>query len=102
MGETLTVDTTAISDADGLYNVGYSYQWIAGTTDISGATDPTYTLVAADEDKTIKVRVTFTDDGGNQETADQRGYGGGGPGPGSDHWIHRGGRLRPVGRRRPG
>ena len=68
VGETLTVDTTAISDADGLDNVGYSYQWLADNTEIAGATDPTYTLVAADEDKTIKVRVTFTDDGGNQET----------------------------------
>ncbi len=68
VGETLTVDTTAISDADGLDNVGYSYHWLADDTEISGATDPTYTLVDDDVGKTIKVRVTFTDDGGNQET----------------------------------
>ena len=50
----------------------FSYQWIAndGTsdTDITGATDSSYTLVAADEGKTIKVRVSFTDDAGNEET----------------------------------
>ena len=68
VGETLTVDTTAISDADGLDNVGYSYQWLANGADITGATDPTYTLVADDVGKAIKVQVTFTDDGGNQET----------------------------------
>ena len=53
-------------------NVTYSYQWIrndGGTdTDIMGATDSSYTPVAADEGKTIKVKVTFTDDEGNGET----------------------------------
>ena len=37
-------------------------------TDIEGATDSTYELVAADARKTIKVRVTFTDDGGTEES----------------------------------
>ena len=72
VGETLTVDTSGISDTDGLTNVSYSYQWIrngGGTdTDISGQTSSTYTLVSADEGKTIKVRVSFTDDGGNEES----------------------------------
>ena len=36
--------------------------------DISGATSSTYTLVAADEDKTIKVKVSFTDDASHSET----------------------------------
>ena len=62
VGETLTVDTTAISDADGLDNVGYSYQWLADDTEIAGATDPTYTPVADDVGKAIKVQVTFIDD----------------------------------------
>ena len=62
VGKTLTVDTTAISDADGLDNVGYSYQWLADDTEIAGATDPTYTLVADDVGKAIKVQVTFIDD----------------------------------------
>ena len=72
VGETLTVDTSGIADADGLTNVSYSYQWIRnyGTSDtnIAGATDATYTLVAADAGKIIKVRVTFTDDAGNGES----------------------------------
>ena len=71
VGGTLTADVSAVSDADGLTNASYSYQWVAndGTadTDIAGATDSTYTLVAAAVGKTIKVRVTFTDDAGNEE-----------------------------------
>ena len=72
VGETLTADTSGIADDDGLTNVSYSYQWIrndGGTdTDISGATDYGYTLASADEGRTIKVKVSFTDDGGNGET----------------------------------
>ena len=72
VGETLTADTSGIADDDGLTNVAYGYQWVAndGTsdTDIAGATGSTYTLVAADEGKTVKVRVSFTDDAGNGET----------------------------------
>ena len=72
VGETLTADTAAIDDADGLTNVSYSYQWIrndgSSDTDITGETDSTYTLEAVDEGKTIKVRVSFTDDANNDET----------------------------------
>ena len=72
VGETLTASTSGISDADGLDNVSYSYQWIRndGTTDsdISGATGSTYELVDADQGKTIKVKVSFTDDWNNQES----------------------------------
>ena len=72
VGQTLTSDTSGISDSDGLTNVTYGYQWIAndGTsdTDIAGATDSTYTLVAADEGGTIKVQVSFTDDAANAES----------------------------------
>ena len=70
--ETLTAATTGIMDADGLASPTYAYQWIrvdSGTdADISGATSSTYTLVAADEGTTIKVKVSFTDDAGNSET----------------------------------
>ena len=66
--QTLTADTSAIEDEDGLENVSYEYQWIAGDTDIDGATDSTYTLADADEGKTIQVKVTFTDDADNEET----------------------------------
>ena len=67
MGEALTADTSGITDADGLSNVQYEYQWMAADAEIAGATGLTYTLVAADEGKAIKVRISFTDDAGNEE-----------------------------------
>ena len=69
--QTLTAVTTAIMDANGLNNVSYTYQWIrvdGSDSDISGATASTYTLVTADQGKTIKVKVSFTDDASNAET----------------------------------
>ena len=66
--QTLTADTSAISDEDGLGNVSYQYQWLADDADIAGATGSTYILADADEGKTIKVRVTFNDDAGNAES----------------------------------
>ena len=68
VGETLTAITTDISDADGLVNASFTYQWLADDTAISGATTSSYTLVTADEGKAIKVTVSFTDDAGNAET----------------------------------
>ena len=68
VGETLTANTSGIADADGLSSVQYEYQWLAEDSDISGATNATYTLVAGDEGKAITVRVSFTDDAGNNET----------------------------------
>ena len=68
VGETLTADTTGIEDADGLTTATLSYQWLADDADIAGATGSTYTLVEADEGKTVKVQVSFTYDGGNDET----------------------------------
>ncbi len=68
VGETLTANTSGVADGDGLSNVQYEYQWLADDADISGATNATYTLVAADEGKAVKVQVSFTDDEGNEET----------------------------------
>ncbi len=68
VGETLTADTSNIADQDGLTNVSYSYQWMAGGSDIDGATGSTYTLTASDVGKAIQVRVTFRDDADNDET----------------------------------
>ena len=68
VGEALTASTSGISDADGLVNASFTYQWLADETEISGATGSSYTLVAADEGKAIKVTVSFTDDAGNAET----------------------------------
>ncbi len=67
VGETLTADTTGISDGDGLGNATFAYQWLAADAEINGTTASTYTLVAADAGKAIKVRVSFTDDAGNDE-----------------------------------
>ena len=53
-------------------NVSYSYQWVRNDgstdTDITDATDSSYTLVDADEGQAIKVEVTFADDAGNGES----------------------------------
>ena len=52
-------------------NATFSYQWIRsdGSTDsdIEDATGSTYTLVSDDSGKAIKVRVSFSDDAGNEE-----------------------------------
>ena len=66
--QTLTANTSAINDADGLTSVSYEYQWIAGGTDIAGATGSSYTLTADEQGQTVQVRVTFTDDADNEET----------------------------------
>ena len=70
--ETLTADTSGISDDNGLDDVAYGYQWMrndgTGDADIAEETSGTYTVAVADVGKTIKVRVSFTDDGGNRES----------------------------------
>ena len=68
VGETLTANPSGIRDDDGLESAAFSYQWLADGADIAGATGATYTLADADEGKTIKVRVNFSDDSGNEET----------------------------------
>ncbi len=71
LGQVLTAGTTAITDADGLTSPNFIYQWVrvdGGTeTEIASATSSTYTPVAADVGKRLKVRVCFTDDGGSAE-----------------------------------
>ena len=78
VGVELTATTSGIMDADGKTNADngnagyrYTYQWIlddgATETDIAGETSSTYTPVASDEGKTIKVRLSFTDDRDNTE-----------------------------------
>ena len=68
VGETLTASTSDIADEDGLDNATFSYQWLADDSAITDATGSTYTLVPADQGKSIKVRVSFTDDANNLET----------------------------------
>ena len=69
VGQTLTAGTSGVADEDGLDNATFSYQWLSSKdTEIQGATNSTYTLADADEGKAIQVRVTFTDDAGNEES----------------------------------
>ena len=71
VGETLTANTLGITEVDGRFNASYAYQWIRtdeGTdADIADARDTTYTLTDDDQGKTVKVKVTFSDDKGNSE-----------------------------------
>ena len=77
VGQTLTAGIGDIDDEDGLPSTfpdDYRFQWVRldadGTSNPSnvGTDSATYTLVAADEGKRLRVDVTFTDDGGTQET----------------------------------
>ena len=86
VGETLTADTSAIDDVDGLTNVSYRYQWLGdqsvldantGTyyyinVDLPGETGSTYTLAPADKGRTFAVKVSFTDDAGYAESLTSR------------------------------
>ena len=71
-GETLTASVESIEDADGLTGASFAYQWVSndGTADedVADATQDTYLVAAEDEGKTLKVRVTFTDDRGTEES----------------------------------
>ena len=70
--DTLTVDTSAIADGDGLENAEFTYQWVRTSggvdADITGATSQSYTLVPADGGNTVKVKVSFSDDEGTSYT----------------------------------
>ena len=72
VGQVLTADTSGITDANGLDNAAFSYQWVRvdgdDERDIPGATGSSYTLVEADYDKKIRVRVSFVDDAGYAES----------------------------------
>ena len=67
VGETLTSGTSGISDADGMDNASFAYQWLADDVEISGATGSTLLLISGEVGKAIRVRVSFTDDAGNAE-----------------------------------
>ena len=65
VGEILTADTSGIQDLDGLTTPDWTYQWtrVDGDDDTNIGTDSTtYTLTDDDANKTVKVKVTFTDD----------------------------------------
>ena len=68
VGETLTADTGGITDADGLDNATFAYQWAANGLGIQGADGSTYTLTEDQEGDRVQVLVSFTDDEGNEES----------------------------------
>ena len=61
--QTITADTSGISDYDGLGV--FSYQWQRNGVNIAGATNASYTLGSADVGAQIAVVVTYTDGKGN-------------------------------------
>ena len=70
VGGMLTAETDAIADADGLSNAEFSYRWVrldGPEIPDATATGETYTVVAADLGKRIRVEVEFTDDHGSPE-----------------------------------
>ena len=70
--DVLGVDTSGISDGNGLSNVSFVYQWLrvdgGVETDVPGAVNSSYTVTSDDLDKSLKVRVSFIDDDGYYET----------------------------------
>ena len=71
VGMTLTMDTSNLSDPDGMERTTLRFYWwhihggSAGA--IAGANDSTYTVQLSDVGQIIKASVTFTDDAGNRE-----------------------------------
>ena len=68
VGQTLAADTSPIDGADGRTGVSYRYRWLAGGSNITGGTGTNYILTASEEGQTVKVKVSFQDDAGNQES----------------------------------
>jgi hypothetical protein len=66
VGQVLTSSTPAVTPT----NAALTYQWYRGTTGISGATARTYTLVAADLNQQVKIRVTAKLQGYNDLSTD--------------------------------
>ena len=76
-GEVLTANRGTIADVDGLpastFPADYSFQWVSvdssdNETEITGATSRTFTLRDADIGGRVRVKVSFTDGAGNDET----------------------------------
>lgn len=63
--QTLTADTSALADADGLGSFGY--QWFRNGSAITGATAASYTLTDLDVNATVSLQVSYTDAQGTGE-----------------------------------
>ena len=72
VGDELSVDTTGISDSDGIpEDVAFTYQWFSRDgdedVDIPGATESSYIVTGQEPSNFLRVRVGFTDRNGFQE-----------------------------------
>ena len=72
VGDTLTVDTSEITDKDGLANARYTYRWSKREAGVSTvredlSTESSYTVREDDIGDRIRLTVSFTDDVGYQE-----------------------------------
>ncbi|WP_229804997.1 VCBS domain-containing protein [Alteromonas halophila] len=65
-GETLTA---TVDDPDGFDPSGVSYQWLANGIPLSDQTGSSFTLTPEQRGATIRVSVTYVDDGGTREGA---------------------------------
>lgn len=59
--------TAVVQDLDGIKNNTTRYQWLADNVEISGANNKTYKLTANDLNKSIQVKVSYTDTLGKAE-----------------------------------
>lgn len=65
-GETLSA---SVEDADGFDESAVSYQWLANGIPLSDQTSSSFTLTSAQRGATIRVSVTYVDNGGTREGA---------------------------------
>ncbi len=65
-GNTLTVDPSGLSDADGIGE--FFYQWLRDGVPIAGATDFSYVVVSEDIGTSLTARVSYTDLLGTDES----------------------------------
>ena len=70
VGDTLTADASSVMDEDGLIDVVFTYQWVDALTGEELGTGPQYHLQPGDEDRTIMLLVTYTDNLGGEHTID--------------------------------
>ena len=64
----MTATTTGIIDADGMTGAVFAFKWLADDAEMANSSSSSYILTDSEQGKAIKVRVTFTDDAGNDET----------------------------------
>jgi Animal haem peroxidase/FlgD Ig-like domain/RTX calcium-binding nonapeptide repeat (4 copies) len=75
VGQTIVATPGSIADNDGLGAPGFTYQWQQETgvdsgdfANIGGATNATFVVTAAQDERRLRVIASFTDDNGTNET----------------------------------